>query len=552
MVMNTEEVNSFRNLFNAVKGDDVKAAVEDLLLLPTQDLVDIVQDPILAAKASSPSEFDSSIGKAYKKITPGQLWREGSDRGTEKQSGDRQTLIASAIPSYEAAPLIIIFPGVVAEFVDTCPFSSIVKGPARANSRFAIEFKEKLAAKGNVTDLLFNLDKCAEDEVPLESILDVASLDEGDLTIVKLVHLRPVLGSLESLGDMGTLCKRLLRRLNIIFDVLSLSSDHPVHFLGYSRGVNTAFEVLAKSRADAGKYPWSTQVKSIVSLGGPLYGAEAADVAFNNEDEFSYRVIEALREIVAQWKKSAEKYDTGSKRSALMGLMKSGGSAVVEMGKLTTIRIPEERGFNYEEWSVSVPRASPLLTMLSEFMVKQFNFANPLKEYGENVDRLEVFVNAVIAGADSLTTESRLDFWKQHTVPTDVQYLGLAATMGEPTYSPGNVHQMNTNVGIYRSESVDFVTLRNLYYQLLRTSGQECNDSQIGMARSCFINHALHKALNPAQEPFNAKTIAILNQHHWGMALDAAIQDRSGTSPFPRKSLLTAIAVYLAQQSRSK
>ena len=50
-----------------------------------------------------------------------------------------------------------------------------------------------------------------------------------------------------------------------------------IHFLGYSRGANIALETLVRSRDRIKHHPWSNNIKSVVSLGGVLWGAEIAD-----------------------------------------------------------------------------------------------------------------------------------------------------------------------------------------------------------------------------------------------------------------------------------
>jgi len=187
----------------------------------------------------------------------------------------------------------------------------------------------------------------------------------------------------------------------------------------------------------------------------------------------------------------------------------------------------------------------------------------------KNVESFKTTARAIIAGAESLTTKARMEWWKSHVVPSDVRYFALTGTMGDASTN-ANVWDLTTNDRAFDKGSIDFKSLRGNYYDFFAASkGIQLQDSQVSVERGRFWPE-LHNpggdgaVFNAAQTPIQSYFMGTMGTHHWGLAFPRAFSTPgdgrdcpavgvktnplvSCGNPFPRTVLLKTIATFVAQ-----
>jgi hypothetical protein len=174
-----------------------------------------------------------------------------------------------------------------------------------------------------------------------------------------------------------------------------------------------------------------------------------------------------------------------------------------------------------------------------------FTLASPLADYCPNVERFKAALKKTVAGIDTLTTSARLDWWRTHTLPTNLRYFALTGTMGDATRQPGQTWAHAQNSNSYDPTSIDFKSLRTNYYDLLDASGIEANDSQVTINRAKFWP-SLMPVLNARQRPLDTYFLGTVGSHHWGLAFPRAFATKDGrtANPYPRTALVHAIGAF--------
>ena len=104
------------------------------------------------------------------------------------------------------------------------------------------------------------------------------------------------------------------------------------------------------------------------------------------------------------------------------------------------------------------------------------------------------------------------------------------------------VQPEGSNALCYSPSSADLQLSRSSYYQVFKGSGFQINDGFVPLHRALFLP-TLHQKLNPAQQPYHARYIGALWQHHLGIAIPMGIpMANAAKTPFPRRDFLEALA----------
>ena len=199
---------------------------------------------------------------------------------------------------------VVILPGIFSEFSSVYVFDQIFKGDSKLKSDWA-NFNSRPLDMGSIPaeirksldpnrtkpavffthDRQFQMDKfqlpgSMDGKVNAEMghIVSMASVDSGGEPIVNLIQFHSEALTLESLGNTDFKARIFNRRLSKAFAILGSPIPENIVFIGHSRGTIVALAMLAQAHKE--KLPWVKNVRAMGALGGVVFGAEDADVAF--------------------------------------------------------------------------------------------------------------------------------------------------------------------------------------------------------------------------------------------------------------------------------
>ena len=360
-----------------------------------------------------------------------------------------------------------------------------------------------------------------------------------------------------------------------------------VYLMGYSRGTVTGLDLLVRAKKE--QKPWASKVKGFLAHAGVVYGSQLADASFTSGP--STELLNVLQAFVGDEPKSVVvdghpvtvRNLESCQDPAILTAAANKALAwpgFVALAGLISSRNPKHPELGIEGIDAGLPDAG----RLSSFVALALGIPLPgtpegasravvnLKLFDENhcknVESFKTTARAIIAGAESLSTRSRMDWWKSHVVPNDVRYFALTGTMGDAS-SSANVWDLTTNDRAFDKGSIDFKSLRGNYYDFLAASkGIQLQDSQVSVERGRFWPE-LHNpggesaVFNAAQAPIQTYFMGTMGTHHWGLAFPRAFSTHDGRdcpeagvttnplqscgNPFPRTVLLKTIATFVAQ-----
>jgi hypothetical protein len=372
----------------------------------------------------------------------------------------------------------------------------------------------------------------------------VGSIDDADgRPLVTVTYAAPPLGSLETLGKVEDNTAVYERRLARYFALVGGAED--VYVLGYSRGAVVALDLAAKVAASPVESPWATRLRGVISLAGVLYGSQLADSARAKGTAMA-DIIDVVAEL-------GEELETCQPDMALATRLRVQATNTARWATATAkasyqaTKLPRHPEIAWEGVTSEAPDYARLTSFARRLLVDEvFTLGSWFDDYCSNVDRFKATARKAVDGIDSLTTASRVDWWRTHALPTRLRYFALTGTMGDATRQPGRTWHGFANLHAYDPGSIDFKSLRTNYYDLLGASGIEANDSQVTLSRAKFWP-ALGPALNPRQGELRTYFMGTVGTHHWGLAFPRAFATRDGreANPFPRRALVNAIGAFV-------
>ena len=535
----------FRDLFFTLLQQDNKMSPENarkLLYALPQEL-----------RSSSATSLDA-IDALYRKHRPSELYTAGAKVPSAS---------VNFVADFKHGPvLLVVVPGVFGEFIAHSPFEEAF---TNQNTAFAKQFHANLArlSGADATDPVFSLATMKFDEQPLTKVLDVTSIDDAHgKPLVKAVFLKPNFASLETLGTLEENAAIYDRRLNKLFKVIGAQ---PFYLIGYSRGLTVALELAAEKA----KTHWGHNLKGVVSHAGVVYGTPLADASFQPGNP-TYEMLQVLLPLLDKLHDQPPVLpDKPGFRDELhvAKIMEEDWAAWAKAG-LAIAHIEKnapkaDAGIALEKIKLALPGARSTFKLIKEFAWDQFKIIRKPElthleksQHFENVARFKAVVRKVYAGVTVLTTKSRVDWFKKHTLPADLTYYSIGATMADqarperankPLFDAQGVCALSHDPISTSAGSIDWTSLRPSYYQLADAGkGMELNDSQVPLQRVRFWPH-LARAINPAQHDFRSYFLGVLGADHWGMSFPRAIdQHNHVNNPFPRATLLKAMGAFIA------
>ena len=496
---------------------------------------------------------------------------------------------AALIPPVMSDIVLLVFGGVLQEFIDKGPFEKLFMGNtesvfARQEWVGALE-KARLENPALAQDPVWSLEELSTINMDMDKLFGVASVDDpkSGQPLFRCIRFLSPFGSLESIGTLHSTTSPYIRRMAKLHTLLT-SIRHPSQprninpayvFVGYSRGALLALDVLARATRQqhtARKAPWLARVRGVVSLGGPVLGAEGADFA-NAPGHLFHTMLDPIRAF-GQKLDFEHEGDAGSFGHAKeifknsVEFLKLGFNlAQMNKTKLSKRAVRSAALFEHEtdEAGVPLPKISIMTDGFRRLLFERFKLHNPVGEYYENIKRVKIFVAAMIEGVRDLSTQSRLAWWSDphNFILKGVPLFAIPATMpgaGEPTENLENSVLYSRS-----SKSTDWWCNRMFYYANFGDTGKQCQDGQVSCDRAVFWPRLLER-LNARYKGRETGVLAVLGSHHWGLALPFVLDgEPDGEAPsnskteaggslddVPRSAVLDAIGAMFVMREREK
>ena len=428
---------------------------------------------------------------------------------------------------------IILIPGIFGEFIDNRPFEEVL---SNKESNFHQEWMQKLSAQSKSQQLgkVYNFKEMGVVERPLSELISVGSIDnqQGE-TLVKLIYLRPLFGSLETLGDISNKRSIYQRRLSKVFSILGLPEE--LYLMGYSQGANVALDFISDLAKKSELYPWAENIRGMVSLGGVLFGSELSNMARDSQ-ELSYKLIVRLSQLASDlednpfnWLKIPGVVSRNSlKWKDMLLFLKEIGSSLPQNESL-----PQSPNFEL----------AGLYQLLVKIISQNFELQYT-SSYFKNISRFKHFINEARTAIFGMTTEKRMDWWKNNELPTWIRYYAISGSMPDPNEE--NLISPLVSHPSYGVQTADFRVLVPSYLDIFRRTKMKLNDSQVAIHQTLFWPK-FHQRLNPEQQEYSAHYLGVLGTHHWGFAFPIAFESNEHQdNPYPRSIILKSIASSIA------
>eukprot|EP00943_MAST-04B_sp_MAST-4B-sp1_P008606 g8606.t1 len=465
-------------------------------------------------------------------------------------------------PPVSSDVVLVVFNGILAEFIENGPFESIFN----RKSRFGEEWKDALnklkSKKENklTSDNIWSLDKLNNEKRLMLDLFDVASIDDTESSKIeyRIIRFRPPFGSLESIGTLSTTSTGWLRRMNKIHTILSKEIGlNPTYvFVGYSRGALVALDVLARANRRPDAHPWIRNVRGMTSVGGPLFGAEGPDFTTTPGHVF-YHLLQPIREF-AQSLDFEHEGDMGS-LGHVKEILKNSWEFLKLGWDLTKLNqtgksraaVDAEIMFKKEcgEAGVPAPSISIITDGLAKLLFQNFDMMSPVGKYYENIKRVKIFVAGLLEGVKDLSTKSRIDWWKNknNQLPKHIELYSIPATMPGAGVEIESLDQ--SALFNSASTSLDWWANRMFYYATYGDTGKVCQDGQVSCDRAVFWPKVLEKC---GWDMENRVTgiLAVVGSHHWGLALPFALD--GVPSNVPRAAILDAIGAMYVEKEKER
>jgi hypothetical protein len=564
-----------------------------------------------------------SLDDVFKTVKPSQLYKNGQETPFSNDS------VADLENKLRAHPMhIVIVPGIFSEFIPVTPFEELFRADTAARREFAEKGSKVTDTRLFVADMKPGKKpgtyEATRRAVALtggeadgsDALVRVGSIDDADQKpLVKVAYLKANTGSLEDFGTLEEDTATYLHRLDAYFKAVGQPNEN-VYLMGYSRGAVTGLDLLVKAKADVDSHPWAKNIKGFISHAGVIYGSQLADASFvknaSGVNSPSTELLNALHAFIADKQLSinvngkfvevphlqscAPFTDSvlDNAKIAARDLAAASSNKVAWAEFVTLAASISNRNAKHDEEfkAEDIKTGLPNPGRLANFALRTVGMSIPglgdlLLGKGTNLNRsivnltlwdtnhcanIESFkqsVSAIIAGASSLTTSEREEWWATHVVPTDVKYFALTGTMGDAT-AKGKTWELATNDVAFDNGSVDFRSLRGNYYDFLAASGGvQVQDSQVAVQRGRFWPEL---KFNRKQGTIESYFMGTMGTHHWGLAFPRAFSSDDGQNcdmgdditghvqnalvscgnPYPRTLLLKSIATFVAQVQTAK
>lgn len=520
----TSAAQRFRNIFFANgQSQYSQEQLSSLLFIPTQELDNSdLQEPF----TNDPLQKFDSVATHW---MPSGAYNLGKTTLPCTESSQVQR------DPEENPPLFVLIPELLAEIVAHAPLAEVTNNP---NSPFTQEWQNQILKPSNARltwDKSFNLSSLSTRPVPMSDLVTTGSIeDEHGHTLANVMALRARMGSMESIGTPQESATMFLPRLEKFLRIMG--TPQKIYLMGYSRGATIALEMLARATAHPDLFPWVSNMRGIISLGGVNFGSVVADNILTKGTPLN-RIDASLVDLA----NSLEVDENGDSTADLAQKVARNTARWVTKGAgfvAAVASFPVAQGFAKENPSLAIPARDALVDYTKDLFINTFHLDKPVSDYFGNVRRFKHFVANVQKAIVALSTPERLQWWRTHTLPQGVHLMSVAATMGDPWQPETGVWPLTKNPVAYDPGVFDFSLLRLSYYENVRNVGFRVHDGMVSAERAMFWPNLIEN-LNPQNINIPTHNLALFGVDHFGLMLESAAPRATGRkNPFPRALLM--------------
>lgn len=444
----------------------------------------------------------------------------------------------------------VIIPGIFSEFIEQKTFHEVFSDKNKKESLYYQKWIERLAKIKDdkiVKDKSFDLEKLTyktdvgkrlEEHTDGYESLNLADLVEiSSVGPIQAITLRTPTLSMESFSKIADLAEIFNRRLEKVFQVLGVPQN--IMLVGYSMGAITMLEMLVQAKKNNSS-GWLKNVRGATSLGGVVFGTQAADEVFEDPSSASAKQLVALE--------STAKCLLAARAEKFWSATKQISSCWYQFGVDIKASYGEEAGpetkFNPLNY-----KSNLVLRPLFQAVGKLYGtlLSNFFKDRDQNIARFYKLAQQAKAGIAQMTTKSRLQWWKENKIPTNgIQYYSLAGTfLAEKVDSSFNLLQSPLG---YKQGAADANLQFDGFMKLAVLSGHSLNDGQVCADRVHFWPELI-EAVNPEHPRLESHFLGVFPTTHWGLAFPFVTKMKEELdldNPFPRISLFQSLAALVA------
>lgn len=444
----------------------------------------------------------------------------------------------------EAVPTFVVLPGVLGEFIEESPFDSLFLSESVASSIWKKNF-----AAGSVSDkqdLVHSIRSGKEELHSMDELVRVASLDSKDgKEKLRVVFLKPLFGSFETISTIPANADIAVRRIDKLFHIMGEPAG-PLFLFGYSRGLLTALEIANRVGATAEKSSWRKALTGVISYAGSPFGDALADDALSvSSDSNTAKIIRTLKDLGTSLEDGD---DSAPLLKKLPIIQRNTGRWLAAFKSFSSLQADPDivARLKAEGVDSSNVGTSSFIWFVRKALFESFDLSHPVGNYFLNIRHLKEFIQSLLDGMKSLSTQERRLWWAQAHLPAHYNYIAVAATMPDATKataSPTDLTRQNSADFIH---SFDYAFLRSSFYDLLLKTGVEANDSQVSIDESGFWPGLMQFFKQDIPEE-NLHFLGVLGGSHWGIAFPRAFEAKSKAEDiFPRKTALRAMGLYVS------
>ena len=432
---------------------------------------------------------------------------------------------------------LVVVPGTVSELAMGSIFPEATENKS---SDFARSCAQKIG--NSQKDRSYLLAELGEVEAPLGEFFQCGSIDDSQgQAVINVVVLFPKLGSLESIGRIEEHYTYYKRRLDKFF---SLMGPLPrIYLSGHSRGTAIALDMLSRVVNDDSAQEWVKQIEGFVALDGVVNGIHWGDAWFNPRQR-PYKFHQAISQMT-----------TLKEHDGLIGSMRN-RSRMAEYMVPLGLEFFFNQGFDHEPGVTMFPDIMAGLGLVMDIDEQLRIRESYFGDYARHIRRIRVGAASLEDAILSLTHKERLDWFKTHTLPTNIRYYSFNSTIFSPVFKDDGMNKWQKALfesPFFNTNGADYALLRGFSYDYYGESRVGINDGFVGIHDGTFWPE-LHRKLNPAQKPYKAIPLGLFATHHTGLAYSHFLTTGSMESnPFPRKAFLRALAYFTAvEEVRSR
>lgn len=479
------------------------------------------------------------------------------------------TTKVSVIETLRARPItLVIVPGIFGEFIPNRPFEELLSLSTSFKNDFARTMQTAISQKNpNAFDQSLDLQAFKYKKVSLDQVIHVASIDDQDgKPLVKIVLLFTPFASLETLGDVSVRARYFNQRLQ---KYINLTGPQDLVLVGYSRGVTFALDMVSQAKDDK-QMTYLQSVRGVVSYAGVIFGSSLTNNLMDPSSSDA-KSAQAVMDLTKQLQEIPEELSSATGYFGLpspVALFKK--QQIIHQNNMAWISTlqkivqaqPKKPGFDLSKFDISKFDFSQLTN--PGLNASQINFDldprgmfsiafkalgnvgifSAVSDYNKNIQRFKWMVPEMLTGVNQLREDYRTQWWKTHTIPSNITYYSLPAAMADPQHSTIEKQIYEANVGY--NNSYDDRSLIDNQRKYVTLAGLNMNDSQVSLAQSTFIPKIISR-MNPQQTPIQTKFLGVLGSHHWGITLQVVNKTFDNkVNPFPRKAALLGLAAKIS------